>query len=754
MALEQKNCRKGRVNMNSKKKTMLLTSSVTMIFLVICAIVTMSVYKIIISNIKIYNLKNSVEEASSTGLLLVDEGEVEEGLKYLQKALDSAIAFDKIESEKWQETSQILLSDAYNNLGYANLFLENYALSIEYFNQALRTEPNYSYEYNNKAYALSYQYDYEESLKFYDLALENDENESYAYYGKGIIYFDQGNYEAAMEEFETYLEYEPTDLDAIRYITYCHHNLGETDQALEILNKAIIENKEEADLYLVKADLYEQTKSYLEAENFSKNITDLFKRDVDVQLNLGEFYYNHKEYRTAREHFTKINKEFPDNIDIDSWIISCYREEDKLEEAGNYLSKRLAEGTASAQLCMDIGNAYTSKTLYMEAIPYFEEALRIDPELEEASVNIIYSLYNANRFVRCMEYAEQAEKKFTANYDIPAYIGDCLYTLGDFANAAEAYLRALELYPENDNLISIIGECYLMMEDYEKAERFTKEALELDSYDETALSTIQRLEIRKKPINEQIMELYKKNYLYYEKKKEKKLKELFYDDNMTAYDIAVAVDQVRQSEDIFTFTLFEEYYDQFYQEMPEEIEYKKIGDINYIRFYSFSQYTDSKVIQMLDDILKTEDQILALDLRGNGGGLLDGAVNILDVLLPECTICTVFDRDGYNYSYYSDASWIKFKKIYILVDENSASASELVTLSLRSYLNNVTILGRNTYGKGVGQIAYEDKSRNLMVFLVSSYWNVREHNIMGSGIKPDLYIESDELKDYLAIMNK
>lgn len=740
--------------MNFNKKIIMLISSATLLFLVICTIAVFFLYDIIVTGMNVYHLKYNVEEASSTGLSLVDEGKVEEGLEYLQKALDFAIAFDKIESKKWQETSQILLSDAYNNLGYGYLCLEDYTLSIEYLNQALRTEPNYSYEYSNKAYALGNQYDYEEALKYYDLALKEDEDDGYAYYGKGVIYYDQGNYEAASEEFETYLEFEPTDIDAMSYLTYCYHNSNETDLALKYLDNTIKLNREEVDLYLVKADLYEQAKSYEEAENYIENLTGLFPSNVEVQINLSEFYYNHGEYQTALEHFIRLKEEFMDNVDIDSWIISCFREEDRLEDAGRYLDRRKEEGTATSQLCTDIGDAYTSKTLYMEAIPYYEEALIIDPELEWASVNIIQSLYNGNRLVRCIEYAEQAEKKFTESYDIPAYIGDCFYSMGDYANAAKAYLRALELYPQSDDLMSLIGECYLMTEDYSEAERYTNHALELDSYDETALSVKEQLDLRKKPINEQIMELYSKNYLYYEKNQKQKLEALFSEDDMTAYDIAVAVDQMRLPEDMFTFTLYDEYYDELYQEITDEIEYKKFGNINYIRFYNFGQYTDSKVIQILDSIQNSESEILTLDLRGNGGGLLNGAVNILDVLLPECTICTSFDRAGYNQSYYSDASQLRFKKIYILIDENSASASELVTLSLKSYLNNVTILGRDTFGKGVGQTAYEDKHRNLIVFLVSSYWNVREHNIMGSGIEPDIYMESDKLDDYINIIKQ
>lgn len=54
---------------------------------------------------------------------------------------------------------------------------------------------------------------------------------------------------------------------------------------------------------------------------------------------------------------------------------------------------------------------------------------------------------------------------------------------------------------------------------------------------------------------------------------------------------------------------------------------------------------------------------------------------------------------------------VKFKHIYIFVNQNSASSSELLSLGLKKYLNNVTIIGTPTVGKGVGQITFEDKNK-------------------------------------------
>jgi C-terminal processing protease CtpA/Prc len=118
-------------------------------------------------------------------------------------------------------------------------------------------------------------------------------------------------------------------------------------------------------------------------------------------------------------------------------------------------------------------------------------------------------------------------------------------------------------------------------------------------------------------------------------------------------------------------------------------------------------------------------------------------------LLPECTTSYIIDRNGYINSYNSDKGQVSFKNILVLVDENSASSAELLALGLKKYLNNVTIIGKPTFGKGVGQNIYEDKQKKYMIFLVSFYWNVKEENISGSKIYPDVKINTTSNEEYI-----
>jgi C-terminal peptidase prc len=173
------------------------------------------------------------------------------------------------------------------------------------------------------------------------------------------------------------------------------------------------------------------------------------------------------------------------------------------------------------------------------------------------------------------------------------------------------------------------------------------------------------------------------------------------------------------------------------------------GNVHYFKIEDFSTTTDDQFIQSIDRIPSPESKTIVLDLRGNGGGLTESANNMLDALLPELVTCTLIDKDGYTYNYYSDAEQIAFKKIYIFVDENTASAAEMLTLGLKTYLDNVVIVGRDTFGKGVGQIVFEDAKQRIMVFVVSHYWNVMQNNVSNLRITPDIKIKGNSLESYM-----
>ena len=75
-----------------------------------------------------------------------------------------------------------------------------------------------------------------------------------------------------------------------------------------------------------------------------------------------------------------------------------------------------------------------------------------------------------------------------------------------------------------------------------------------------------------------------------------------------------------------------------------------------------------------------------------------------------------------------------------------------MSLGLKKYLHNVTIIGSPTVGKGVEQITFENKRNKYILFLVNHYWNVKKQNIMGESISPDISVNSSDINDFFAVI--
>lgn len=689
-------------------------------------------------------IRNSAEKENQNGLEMVKADQAEGAIEHLQKALEYALQLKELEDNY---TSKSLLGDIYNNFCYAYHQLDEYMLSLEYANKAIVLSPDYSVEYSNRGNAYLGLYQYEEALRDYDEALRLDSSNLYAYYGKGLIYYAQQKYEEAFQMMEKYLTFDDWESEAYLYMIWCCYYLGKYEKGLEISDKAISIFKLSTEFYDAKGQILQAAEGYDNAEQYYKTVASLLNGRAEAQSLLGGFYYNNGDYAAALDYFLDIKEVFPENIDMDNWIILCYTAMGDMEQAASHYRNIFDEGKATASLSNSIGNEYSYQGYYMESIDYFDKAIGIDPDGREAYINKLYSLYCGKRYSRCIEFGKSALGKFKDDIDILWYIGESYYSLSDYEEALQWYIRITETEPKNDTVLSYISGIYTIMEDYVNAEEYVERALSVNRNNDTALGIKATIADRKKPIVRQIREHIQDDYLYNDIDTGS-INQLFQDDSMTNEDIGNALEQGKKEGDIFTGAIYDDYYD-YYEMHMKNVDYVEYDDMDYIRIYDFNQNTDDQVIEILDSIHDTENRNLTIDLRQNSGGLTEAANNILDVLLADCVTCTIIYKDGYTYNYYSDASQIKFKNIYILVDGGSASASELLALGLKTYLGNVTVIGSNTYGKGVGQLSYEYKERKLMVFLVNHYWNVREQNIMEKGIVPDVHVVSEELEDYI-----
>ncbi|PKR79735.1 peptidase S41 [Brumimicrobium salinarum] len=213
------------------------------------------------------------------------------------------------------------------------------------------------------------------------------------------------------------------------------------------------------------------------------------------------------------------------------------------------------------------------------------------------------------------------------------------------------------------------------------------------------------------------------------------------------------------------------------------------GKIGYIKLSSFTQTASRNVKKAYDDLVSEGMEKVILDLRGNGGGLLIESINIVNFFVPKNeeivkTKGRVLDE---NRSYKTKNEPIDLEiPVVVLVDERSASASEIVSGSLQD-LDRGVVIGNTTFGKGLVQRTIDLKYGAKMKLTIAKYYtpsgrcvqkldyyhkndgkvdevpdslinifhtkNGREV-IDGRGIEPDIKIESKEMSRFLAVLMK
>ena len=176
----------------------------------------------------------------------------------------------------------------------------------------------------------------------------------------------------------------------------------------------------------------------------------------------------------------------------------------------------------------------------------------------------------------------------------------------------------------------------------------------------------------------------------------------------------------------------------------ETVEYRMIDDeIGYIYISEFETVTVDQFNQAIDDLLAQGMKKIILDLRDNPGGDYDTVVAMSDRVLPEGPIMTVKDKDGTIVTENSDAEHSLEIPMAILINGNSASASEVFVGAIQDY-DMAVIIGTQSYGKGIVQSIFSFPDGSGMKFTTQEYYTPSGDSIHGVGITPDIVVEIPE----------
>lgn len=174
------------------------------------------------------------------------------------------------------------------------------------------------------------------------------------------------------------------------------------------------------------------------------------------------------------------------------------------------------------------------------------------------------------------------------------------------------------------------------------------------------------------------------------------------------------------------------------------VEYEMLeNNIGYVSVSSFYEVTGVQYIDAVKDLERQGMEGMIVDLRNNGGGLLDIAVEMLDFMLPAGKIVYTEDKDGNITSEYTSTDDEQFKKpLVILVNGYSASASEIFAGAIKDY-GTGTLVGTTTFGKGIVQRLFELKDGSAIKLTIAKYFTPNGNDIHKVGIEPDVEVEFD-----------
>ena len=174
------------------------------------------------------------------------------------------------------------------------------------------------------------------------------------------------------------------------------------------------------------------------------------------------------------------------------------------------------------------------------------------------------------------------------------------------------------------------------------------------------------------------------------------------------------------------------------------IEYKMLDNkIGYIIITEFDEITVTQFVAAVDKLEADGMKGLVVDVRDNPGGLLDAVVKIVDRLIKPGLVVYTEDKYGSREEEKATDADAVNVPVAVLINGNSASASEIFAGTLQDY-KKATIIGTTSFGKGIVQKVIPLSDGTAVKLTISKYYTPNGRNIHGTGITPDIEIEMDD----------
>lgn len=166
------------------------------------------------------------------------------------------------------------------------------------------------------------------------------------------------------------------------------------------------------------------------------------------------------------------------------------------------------------------------------------------------------------------------------------------------------------------------------------------------------------------------------------------------------------------------------------------------NNIGYLSISQFEEVTTKQFKAAVEDLQSQGMKGLVIDIRNNPGGLLDTVVGMLKYMLTDGLIVYTEDKQGNRKEYKGQDNDEFNLPLAVIVNGNSASASEIFAGAIQDY-GKGTIIGTQTYGKGIVQTVKPLTDGSAIKFTIAKYFTPKGQDIHGKGVTPDMVVEYD-----------
>ena len=166
--------------------------------------------------------------------------------------------------------------------------------------------------------------------------------------------------------------------------------------------------------------------------------------------------------------------------------------------------------------------------------------------------------------------------------------------------------------------------------------------------------------------------------------------------------------------------------------------------IGYVHIDSFETETAAQFEEAVKDLEDQGMKALIIDVRYNPGGMVTAVVQILDDILPEGTVVYTEDKNGNRQDYTSSGDTYLDYPLAVLINGESASASEILAGAVKDYQYG-TLIGTTTFGKGIVQTIFPLENGDAVKLTTAKYFTPKGNYIHGVGIEPDIELEYEYL---------